>query len=66
MESREMHQLQKLYIQETNRYLAGLKQGVAGDELDKQKERIKELSRLLDQRYHGGSDPSSNLRRHHD
>jgi uncharacterized protein with von Willebrand factor type A (vWA) domain len=66
MESREMHQLQKLYIQETNRYLASLKEGVAGTELNRQKERIKELSRLLDQRYHGGADPASNLRRHHD
>ncbi|MCW3074774.1 MAG: hypothetical protein JWP69_1843 [Flaviaesturariibacter sp.] len=65
MENREMHQLQRLYIQETNYYLANLKQGVSGPELDKQKERIKELSRQLDERYRGGSDPSSSWNRKH-
>ena len=65
MENREMHQLQRLYIQETNYYLAGLKQGVSEDELQKHKERIKELSRQLDARNQRGNDPSSTLQRRH-
>jgi hypothetical protein len=66
MENREMHQLQRLYIQETNFYLAGLKGGVSEDELQKHKERIKELSQQLDARSRSGSnDPSSTLNRRH-
>lgn len=66
MENREMHQLQKQYILETNHYLSILKQGLSGEQLIKQKEKIKELSRLLDQRYQGTTDPASNLKRRHE
>ena len=65
MENREMHQLQRLYIQETNYYLAGLKQGVSEGELLKHKERIKELSQQLDLRTRGSDDPSSMSKRLH-
>jgi hypothetical protein len=65
MENREMHQLQRLYIQETNYYLAGLKQGVSEGELLKHKERIKELSQQLDLRSRGSNDPSSMSKRLH-
>ena len=65
MENREMHQLQRLYIEETNRYLACLKQGVSGEDLNKQKERIKELSRELDRQFRTNADPSSMMKRRH-
>lgn len=65
MENREMHQLQREYIQQTNFYLASLKLGVSGEELQKQKERIKELSRELDQQFRTVTDPSSHSKRLH-
>jgi hypothetical protein len=65
MENREIHELQRLYIKETNNYLESLKQGASGEELAKQKERIKELSRMMDQNPRLDSDPSSSPRRWH-
>jgi hypothetical protein len=65
MENREMHELQKLYIQETNNYLESLKRGASGEELQQQKQRIKELSQIMDQRMRGETDPSSSPRRWH-
>ena len=60
-----MHQLQRLYIEETNHYLAGLKQGISRDELQKYRERIRELSQQLDARSRAENDPSSTLNRRH-
>jgi hypothetical protein len=65
MENREIHELQRLYIKETNNYLESLKQGASGEDLAKQKERIKELSRMMDQNPRLDSDPSSSPRRWH-
>jgi hypothetical protein len=65
MENREMHELQKLYIQETNNYLESLKRGASGEELLQQKQKIKELSQMMDQRIRHETDPSSCPRRWH-
>jgi hypothetical protein len=65
MENREMHELQKLYIQETNYYLEALRRGASGEELAVKKEKIKELSKMLDQKATGEADPSSSPRRWH-
>jgi hypothetical protein len=65
METREMHELQKLYIQETNNYLECLKRGASGEELLQKKERIRELSKMMDQNMRGETDPSSSARRWH-
>lgn len=65
MENREMHRLQKLYILETHRYLECLKEGVSTEVLKEQKDKIKELSRIMDETKFLGADPSgSPLRRH--
>ena len=61
----DLRKLQELYLQESNAFLEGLRQGASWQLLNKKKERIKEISRLLDQ-YKSGSDPSSNAQRKHD
>ena len=65
METREMHELQRQYIQETNNYLESLRRGASGDELEQRKQKIKQLSIMMDQRMRGESDPSSSPRRWH-
>ena len=66
MENRELRKLQERYIQESNAFLEGLKQGVSWDILNRKKEKIKELSRLLDQQRSLSTDPSSNKQRNHE
>jgi hypothetical protein len=65
MENREMHELQKLYIQETNNYLESLKRGASGEELAQKKDKIRELSKMMDMNLRGETDPSSSPRRWH-
>jgi hypothetical protein len=65
MENREMHQLQRMYIQVTNSYLESLKKGASSDELAQKKAQLLELSHKLDQRNRGSADPSSSARRQH-
>jgi len=66
MENKELRKLQKLYIQESNAFLEGIRQGVSWEFLNKKKEKIRELSRLLDQERNDSRDPSSNRQRMHD
>ena len=65
MGNNEIRRLQELYLQESNAFLEGLRQGVSWKLLHKKKEKIKELSRLLDQHRHQSNDPSSNTQRKH-
>ena len=65
MENRDLKKLQELYIQESNAFLEGLKQGASWEVLNRKKEKIKELSRLLDQERSEYNDPSSNRQRNH-
>jgi hypothetical protein len=64
MENREKRQLEKLYVRETQQYLQQLREGASHEQLDDQKHKVLELSRLLDQQ-RGGTDPSGNQLRQH-
>ena len=66
MESKELRKLQELYVQESNAFLEGIRQGVSWELLNKKKERIKELSKLMDQQRNESKDPSSGMQRMHD
>ncbi len=63
MGSRELRDLQKQYIQESNAFLECLRQKVSFDILDKKREKIKEISRLIDEHSRDSNDPSSTGRR---
>ena len=63
MGSRELRDLQKQYIQESNAFLECLRQKVSFDILDKKREKIKEISRLIDEYSRDSNDPSSTRRR---
>jgi hypothetical protein len=64
MENREKRQLEKLYVRETQQYLEKLREGVSHEQLDEQKHKVLELSRLLDQERAGGDPSGRQLRRH--
>lgn len=66
MVNKELRKIQELYIQESNAFLEGIRQGVSWELLNKKKEKIKELSRLLDQQRSESDDPSSCRQRMHD
>jgi hypothetical protein len=60
MENRELQDLQRRYIEESNAFLEGLRQGVSSELLARKIEKIKALSRLLDADKDKHSDPSGN------
>jgi hypothetical protein len=64
MENREKRQLEKLYVRETQQYLQQLREGASHQQLNEQKHKVLELSRLLDQQG-GGTDPSGRQLRQH-
>jgi len=49
MENSELRELQEIYIQESNAFLECLKQKVSLNILDKKREKIREISRLIDE-----------------
>ncbi|GAB4091246.1 hypothetical protein [Flaviaesturariibacter terrae] len=64
MENRERRQLEKQYVHATQEFLQKLRDGTEQQQLEQQKMRILELSRMLDQRG-PASDPSASLLRRH-
>ena len=56
-------ELQQLYIQESNAFLECLRQRVSSDILDKKRQKIKEISRLIDEKAMQMQDPSSSKKR---
>ena len=52
-------ELQQLYIQESNAFLECLRQKVSSDILNKKRQKIKEISRLIDEKAMQMHDPSS-------
>jgi hypothetical protein len=60
---KDFRKLQELYIRETKAFLEGLKHRVSVDYLQIKKDRIKELSRLLDQQSDRSENPSSHPQR---
>ena len=59
MGSEGLRELQQLYIQESNAFLECLRQKVSSDILNKKREKIKEISRLIDEKARQMNDPSS-------
>ena len=49
MENGELRRLQQLYIEESNAFLECLRQKVSLDILEKKREKIREISRLIDE-----------------
>jgi hypothetical protein len=64
MENREKHQLEKLYVLETQQYLQKLREGASHEQLDEQRHKVLELSRLLDQEGRSGDPSCRQLRQH--
>ncbi|RYZ22191.1 MAG: hypothetical protein EOO16_10020 [Chitinophagaceae bacterium] len=64
MENREKRQLEKLYVRETQQYLKQLREGASHQQLDEQKHKVLELSRLLDQQLRAGDPSGRQLRSH--
>jgi hypothetical protein len=64
MDNRDMHQLEKLYVRETQQYLRQLREGASHLQLADQKARVVELSQMLDRKGRN-TDPSANLLRRH-
>ena len=62
MESRELRELQEQYIQESNAFLECLRQKVSWNILDKKREKIREISRLIDEQSNRLKNPFSNTR----
>jgi hypothetical protein len=62
MESRELRELQERYIQESNAFLECLRQKVSWNILDKKREKIREISRLIDEQSNRHKNPSSNTK----
>jgi hypothetical protein len=54
-----LRELQQLYLQESNAFLECLRQKVSSDILNKKREKIKEISRLIDEKTRQMNDPSS-------
>jgi hypothetical protein len=54
-----LRELQQLYIQESNAFLECLRQKVSLDILNKKRGKIKEISRLIDEKARQMNDPSS-------
>lgn len=50
MENRDLRELQELYIQESNAFLECLRQKVSWNILDKKRAKIREISRLIDEK----------------
>ena len=63
MESQELRELQELYIQESNAFLECLRQKVSWNILDKKRAKIREISRLIDEKSNELKDPFSNNKR---
>lgn len=63
MEDRDLLELQELYIQESNAFLECLRQKVSWNLLDKKRAKIREISRLIDEKSKLLRDPSSNIER---
>lgn len=63
MEDRDLRELQELYIQESNAFLECLRQKVSWNLLDKKRAKIREISRLIDEKSKLLRDPSSNIER---
>jgi hypothetical protein len=59
MENYELRELQQLYIQESNVFLECLRQKVSWNILDKKREKIREISRLIDEKSTQSKDPAS-------
>jgi GTPase SAR1 family protein len=63
METKELRELHQLYIQESNAFLECLRQKVSWSILDKKREKIREISRLIDEKSRQSKDPSSGNQR---
>lgn len=63
MENQELRELQELYIQESNAFLECLRQKVSWNILDKKRAKIREISRLIDEKSNELKDPFSNNKR---
>lgn len=63
MENQELRDLQELYIQESNAFLECLRQKVSWNILDKKRAKIREISRLIDEKSNELKDPFSNNKR---
>ena len=63
MEKRGLKELQELYVQESNAFLECLRQKVSWNILNKKREKIREISRLIDEKSNGRNDPSSDVTR---
>ena len=59
MENSELRRLQQLYIQESNAFLECLRQKVSVEVLEKKRQKIREISRLMDENSARNNDPSS-------
>ena len=59
MKDTELRDLQKQYIAESNAFLECLRQKVSLDILNKKRKKIKEISRLIDEKSRQTNDPSS-------
>ena len=58
MENSELRRLQRLYIEESNAFLECLRQKVSVDILDKKRQKIREISRLIDENLEREKGPS--------
>lgn len=63
MRDSELRNLQRQYIDESNAFLECLRQKVSLDILNKKREKIKEISRLMDEKSRQTTDPSSQQQR---
>lgn len=63
MENSELRELQQLYIQENNAFLECLRQKVSWNILDKKREKIREISRLIDEASNQLKNPSPDNKR---
>ena len=59
MDNSELRELQRKYIEESNAFLECLRQKVSLEILEKKRQKIKEISRLIDENSRRNNDPSS-------
>ena len=59
MDNGELRELQRQYIEESNAFLECLRQKVSLEILEKKRQKIKEISRLIDENSRRNNDPSS-------
>jgi hypothetical protein len=58
MDNSELRNLQQQYIQESNAFLECLRQKVSLDIIQRKREKIREISRLIDEKTQGQNPPS--------